>query len=156
MVAHNEETAVGDLVREGDIAVAEGFFGEVGFVEGEVVDEDITVVIDIDPIAGAADNALYQYFIVVVKGSDIAGLKGGSFDGEDYFPVRQCGSHGSAVDLKNGQPESSDKDSEGGDGDEGVDGAAENRPITPLVLNAPELILKLTDGGHAQLFFIFH
>ncbi len=126
VVAHDEEAAVWDLVGEGDIALAESLFGEIGFVERRVVDEDITVVIDIDPIAGAADDAFHEDFIVVIKGGDIPGLEGRGFDGEYYFPVRQGRRHGGTVNLKDRQPKGSDEDSESGDSDKGVDGTAQD------------------------------
>ena len=125
MVAHDEQAAFGNLVRQLDVQFALGFFFDVGFVEQHPVNVHIALVIDIDPLARARDHALDQNLVVVIERDDITGLAIVAANRHDDVLVMQRIGHGTARYLQDGQDERDDDDGGSRYDDEREDGGTQ-------------------------------
>ncbi len=72
VVSHHEVLAIRYLIGKGDVGIAQGLrpVREVAFLEEDVVDVDVSVLIDVHPVARSCDHALDEDLVVVVERDD--------------------------------------------------------------------------------------
>lgn len=151
VVAHDEDLALGNLIRELDVGLAVGLGSvEVELLDALLVHKDVALLVDVHPFAAVGDDALDQDIVVVVKGHDLAGIHPAALDGEDDVPVVEGAVHGLAVDVEDGQKEDSDQDSNRRDRDEAEDGVAHSREEAAAVVLLFQLCLELGAGGEGD------
>ena len=140
VVPHHEDPGIRYLVRQLDVAFAEGFFClEIGFVDDFVIDIDVAFLVDVDPVARIGDDSLYQDFVVIVKGDDVACFGVALFHGEHDVAFREERVHGGSVDVEYRQEEHRNQDRHGCHGDQGEDGASQGHPEALLFVLSPQL-----------------
>ena len=99
VVTHDKDFSVGYLVGKVDVTFTEGFaVCQIGLVKHLLVDVDIAVVVDVDPLAAGGDDSFYQDVIIIVESYDLAGLGFGLFEGEYDVSAVQGSLHGFTID----------------------------------------------------------
>ena len=104
MISHHEETAVWDLAGEGNIQIPKGWHIYVIFRKQDAVTGYISLGIQFHLVSAAANDPLYQDFVVVIKCGNISVTKLSCFDAEQYIAAGQGWGHGVAVDLQDRKP----------------------------------------------------
>ena len=68
VVSHDEDLALGYLVRKLDVRLAVGFLFQVRLFDFHVVDVNVAGIVDVHPVARVRDDPLDQDVVVVVEG----------------------------------------------------------------------------------------
>ena len=158
VVAHAEVPVVRHLVGQLQIAVAKGFFLQVGLVQQLAVHIDVSFLIDIHPLARTGNAALHQNLVPQIKRHQIALVKLRAFEGDHNVALIQRRRHGRSVNLKNRHPDRRHQHGDRRHNDQRIQGAAQNRAETGLILYPLQLRGKLISGGvvHRFLHHRFH
>ena len=105
MVAQYEISVLGNLIRKLHVTFTECLFHEIWLRQLCSVHVDRTVLLDVDPRAGAGDVPLHQQLVAVVERDDVAFLEAGAFDCHHNLAFLEGRGHGGAVYLQNRQPQ---------------------------------------------------
>ena len=152
VVAHAEVPVVRHLVGQLQIAVAKGFFLQVGLVQQLAVHIDVSFLIDIHPLARTGNAALHQNLVPQIKRHQIALVKLRAFEGDHNVALIQRRRHGRSVNLKNRHPDRRHQHGDRRHNDQRIQGAAQNRAETGLILYPLQLRGKLINGGAVHRF----
>ena len=148
VVAHDEDLALGHLVGKLDVSLTVGLgFVEVGLIDPLLVHVDISLLVQVDPLAAPRDDALDEDVVIVVKGHDLAGVHGIALDGEHDVAVVQGPVHGLSVDVQDRQEEDGDQDRHGGHRDQAENRAPHGRKEAGPVVFFFQLLLQKLAGG---------
>jgi hypothetical protein len=75
VISQNKDAVLRDLVGKLDITFSQSFFRNIGFIKRDIVDGNISLFINIDPVPCTRDIALDENTVIVIKGDDISLLK---------------------------------------------------------------------------------
>ena len=153
MVSHTEVPIVRHLIGKLNIAAPKGFLRQIGLLQQFAVHRDVSVFVDIHPLTGTGNAALYQYFVSQIKGHQIPRLKIGAFDRNDNISLVQRRSHGPSVYLQNRHPDRSDQNGNCRHDNQHIKGAAQNGAVSRAILYPLQLCFQLLHAGIIHRFF---
>ena len=153
MVSHTEVPIIRHLIGKLNIAAAKGFLRQIRLLQQFAVHIDVSAFIDIHPLTGTGNAALYQYFVSQIKGHQIPRFKIGAFHRNNNISFVQRRRHGPSVYLQNRHPDRSDKNGNRRHDNQHVKGAAQNSAVPRTVLYPLQLCCKLLHAGVIHRLF---
>ena len=123
MITHTEIPAVRHLVWQLDIAVAQRLFRQIRFIQQLAVYIDITIFVDIHPLARTGDTPLHQNFVPQIKGHQVARFEIGALHGNHDVAFFQSRRHGRTIGLQHRHPDGSHQNCHGSNYNQRIDGA---------------------------------
>ena len=117
---------------------------QIRLVDLLLVDEDVSVEVDVDPVAGVSDHPLDEDVVVIVESYDITRLEARSLERHDEFTAVQRAVHRLAVDPQDRDDQCGEQDDDRRHDDQDVrraqDRSPESRPVGHLFIGLADLL----------------